>query len=74
MTTSDAARFLGRTATMGRVAPGADADLVVLDGDPTADVRNLHRIAGVVRAGFWHDRAALDHLLARIEAGKGYLK
>jgi len=74
MTTSDAARFLGRTATMGRVAPGADADLVVLDGDPTADVRNLHRIAGVVRAGFWHDRAALDRLLARIEAGKGYLK
>lgn len=74
MSTSDAARFLGRTATMGRVAPGADADLVILDGDPTTDVANLHRVAGVVRAGFYHDRAALDRLLARIEAGKGYLK
>ncbi|MGE4431004.1 MAG: amidohydrolase family protein [Sphingobium sp.] len=74
MSTSDAARFLGRTETMGRVAPGADADLVILDGDPTADVRNMHRIAGVVRAGFYHDRAALDRLLARIEAGKGYVR
>lgn len=74
MTTSDAARFLGRTRTMGGVAPGMDADLVLLDADPTADARNLHRIAGVVRAGFYRDRADLDRLLARIEAGRGYLR
>ena len=73
MTTSDAARFLGRTKTMGRVAPGIVADLVLLDADPTADVRNLHRIAGVVRAGFWRDRAALDGLLRRVQANDGHL-
>lgn len=74
MTTSDAARFLGRTDSMGAVSPGMDANLVLLDADPTADARNLHRIAGVVRAGFYRDRAELDALLARVEAGKGYLR
>lgn len=74
MTTSNAADFLGRADRMGAVAPGMNADLVLLDADPTTDVRNMHRISGVVRAGFYYDRAALDALLARIEAGKGYIK
>jgi len=74
MTTIDGARFLGRTATMGTVEPGRDADLVLLDGDPTRDVANLHRIAGVVRAGFYYDRAKLDALKERVAAGGGYLK
>lgn len=73
MTTSDAARFLGRSDTMGLIAPGADADLVLLDADPTEDVENLGRISGVVRAGFWHDRAALDQLLSRVRSNDGTL-
>jgi imidazolonepropionase-like amidohydrolase len=39
---------------LGRVAPGYVADLVVLDGDPTADVSVLldhDRIGAVVKAG-----------------------
>jgi imidazolonepropionase-like amidohydrolase len=39
---------------LGRVAPGYLADLVVLDGDPTADVSVLldhDRIGAVVKAG-----------------------
>ena len=74
MTTCDAAEFLGRTGTMGSVGPGKGADLVLLDADPTLDVRNLHRVAGVVRAGFYFGRKDLDALLARVEAGKGHLK
>lgn len=74
MTTVDAATFLGRTATMGTVAPGRAADLVLLDADPTHDVGNLRRIAGVVRAGRLYDRAALAALRRRVELGKGYLK
>lgn len=74
MTTSDAATFLGRTTTMGSVAPGKIADLVLLDGDPTKDSANLHRIAGVVRAGHYRDRKNLDALLARVETGKGKQK
>lgn len=74
MTTINSARFLSKTATMGSVEPGRNADLVLLDGDPTRDVANLHRISGLVRAGFFYDRVALDALMDRVAAGKGYLK
>ncbi len=68
MTTLDPAIFLHREATMGVVEPGHDADLVLLDADPTASVANLHRVAGVVRAGRYLDRRALDAIEARAAA------
>lgn len=74
MTTIDSARFLGRTGSMGLVFAGHNADLVLLDGDPTRDVRNLHRIAGVVRAGFYYDRQSLNGLLGNVAANNGVLK
>ena len=40
-----------KAPTKGRVEKGMDADLVVLDGDPAADVKNLARVAYTVRAG-----------------------
>jgi imidazolonepropionase-like amidohydrolase len=40
-----------KAAKKGRVEQGFDADLVVLDGDPVADVRNLTRVAATIRAG-----------------------
>jgi imidazolonepropionase-like amidohydrolase len=73
MTTRDPARFLGRTATMGSVAAGQNADLVLLDADPVTSAQNLHRIAGVVRAGLYHSPAALAALKARVQAGRGDL-
>ena len=66
MATLNGAEFLGRTATMGQVAPGKDADLVILDGDPTASVMNLHRINGVVRAGIFYSAADLQRIKDRI--------
>ena len=73
MTTLDPARFLDRLATMGSVAAGKNADLVLLDADPIASAQNLHRIAGVVRAGQYHSAAQLAALKARVKAGQGYL-
>ena len=73
MTTVEPARFLGRTATMGSVAAGQNADLVLLDGDPVASARNLHRIAGVVRAGRYYSPAQLAALKARVKVGQGDL-
>ena len=49
LTTNPAAYF--KVAKRGRVEQGFDADLVVLDGDPIADVRNLARVATTIRAG-----------------------
>lgn len=40
-----------KTPTKGRVEKGLDADLVVLDADPAADVKNLAKIAYTVRGG-----------------------
>ncbi|WP_310533702.1 amidohydrolase family protein [Novosphingobium sp.] len=74
MTTSDAADFLGRAASMGHIGVGTNADMVLLDRDPTKDVTALHAIAGVVRAGYYYDAAKLAQLKARVDAGQGYLK
>lgn len=42
---------MGMQREIGEVEPGRAADLVILDADPLADVRNLERIDRVVRAG-----------------------
>jgi imidazolonepropionase-like amidohydrolase len=46
----DAARTM-RVDGVGSLAPGAWADLVALDADPRADIRNTRKIAGVWIAG-----------------------
>lgn len=58
------ARWLGAGAQRGRIEVGQDADLILLDADPRIDIANTQRIAGVVAAGHWLDRAALDARLA----------
>jgi imidazolonepropionase-like amidohydrolase len=50
LTTNPARRF-GLTQRTGRVAPGMDADLVVLEGDPASDVRGLARVRYTLRQG-----------------------
>lgn len=44
------ARILGREGELGVVAPGALADLLVVDGDPLADVTVLERPEATLRA------------------------
>jgi hypothetical protein len=57
-------------ARAGEVAAGNAADLVLLDGDPLADISNTRRIRAVVLRGRLLERNALDGLLdrARTEA------
>jgi imidazolonepropionase-like amidohydrolase len=71
--TGNAAAAMGWEATTGTIAAGMAADLVLLDGDPQANIRNTRRIAAVVTRGRLLNRAALDSLLAQAEttsAGK----
>jgi imidazolonepropionase-like amidohydrolase len=49
--TADAADLLGIADRAGTVDVGKDADLVLLDGDPLADIRNTRRVVAVVRGG-----------------------
>jgi len=49
--TSDAADLLGIAARTGTIVVGKDADLVLVSGDPLADIRAIRRILNVVRMG-----------------------
>ena len=50
LTTTPAAIF-GEAAPSGRIAPGRLADLVVLDGDPSQNVRVLADVRYTLRDG-----------------------
>ncbi len=45
------ARYLGLDAEVGSIEVGKLADLVVIDGDPTRDIRQSDRVAHVVLGG-----------------------
>jgi len=72
MTTLNGAEYLHKTATMGTVEEGKNADLVLLDANPIKSVGNLHKINAVVRAGYFFDRQALDNLKKSVLANRNY--
>jgi hypothetical protein len=57
--TGGAARILGADQDLGTIAAGKLADLVLLDADPVADIRNTRRIRAVVQSGRVIDREAI---------------
>jgi imidazolonepropionase-like amidohydrolase len=66
--TIEPAKYLGMQASAGSVAVGKLADLVLLERNPLADIRNTQAIAAVVQNGRYLDRPALDALLVQAEA------
>ena len=49
--TSLSAESLGLQTTIGSVAPGFQADLIAVDGDPMADITALRRVVFVMKGG-----------------------
>jgi imidazolonepropionase-like amidohydrolase len=49
--TADAADALGAGAMLGRIAPGHMADLLVLNGDPLADMSDIRAVDTVIQNG-----------------------
>lgn len=49
--TSVAGEILGKGKELGRLAPGALADVVAVDGDPTADIAALRKVGFVMKGG-----------------------
>jgi imidazolonepropionase-like amidohydrolase len=49
--TSRAAESLGLQDKIGAVAPGLEADLIAVEGDPTKDINALRHVAWVMKGG-----------------------
>ena len=65
--TYNPAEFLGALDSLGTVAKGKLADLVLLDANPLLDIRNTTRISAVIANGRVFDSAARAQLLSHVE-------
>jgi imidazolonepropionase-like amidohydrolase len=66
--TFNPAKYFGRLDSLGTVEPGKLADLLLLDADPLADIRNTRRIHAVVAGGRYFSKESLEKILAGAEA------
>ena len=53
------ATVMKRTDRLGAIRPGYLADLVLVDGDPVADMTNIERVDLVMKNGVLYDPAAI---------------
>ena len=58
--TLNAAAYIGVDDEIGSIEEGKLADMLLLEADPSADIRNTTLIHSVYKGGVWIDRAALD--------------
>jgi imidazolonepropionase-like amidohydrolase len=63
--TSNGAQFLGELSNIGTLAMGKAADIVVLQGDPTTNFKDIENVELVFKDGVGYDSAKL------IESAKG---
>jgi enamidase len=59
ISTLNGARYLGRDARIGTIAFGKQADLVVIDGDPSRDIADIRKVETVFKQGVGFDPAKL---------------
>ncbi len=58
--TRNGAQVLGISDSFGTITPGKIADLVVLNADPSTDIRNTTKIVYVIKGGKVHKRITAD--------------
>jgi len=57
--TLNGATYLGRTKDIGSIAVGKQADLVVIDGNPVANIADIRKVQMVFKQGVGYDPAKL---------------
>lgn len=63
--TINPARFLGREDSQGTIEVGKRADLVLLDADPSIDIRDISRIFSVILRGRLITKPSIDWIVAK---------
>jgi imidazolonepropionase-like amidohydrolase len=66
--TADAAKFLHQENEFGQVSKGLRADLILVDANPLADVKNVSKLAGVLAGGRWLTAEDLNRQLVALRA------
>jgi imidazolonepropionase-like amidohydrolase len=69
--TRNVALFFGTSAHTGTIEVGKRADLVLLEGNPLADIRNTGPRAGVMLRGRWLPQAEIEFRLSAIAKSVG---
>lgn len=64
--TINPAKFLGREDSLGTIAPGKRADIVLLSKNPLLDIRNTMSTEDVFLKGIHFDRKSLDNILNQV--------
>jgi imidazolonepropionase-like amidohydrolase len=57
--TSNGAEYLGASDRIGTIAPGKQADLVILNGDPSVNINDIEKVETVFKNGIGFDSAKL---------------
>lgn len=58
--TKNVAAFLGTSDSVGTIAAGKAADLVLLNGNPLDDINNTAKVAGTMVYGQWLPKSKID--------------
>jgi imidazolonepropionase-like amidohydrolase len=70
MATLTSAQVIGADRERGTVAPGKLADMILIDGDPTAHIEDVHKIAVVIKGGHVYDPAQIEAALGIAPRGQ----
>jgi imidazolonepropionase-like amidohydrolase len=57
--TANGAEFLGESNQIGTIAPGKTADIVVINGDPSANIKDIENVEIVFKDGVGYDSAKM---------------
>ena len=61
MATLTSARVIGVDSQRGVIAPGKLADMILIDGDPTMRIADIHKTALVIKGGRVFEPARIEH-------------